>query len=127
MSRPLRVLVVDDNRDIVDSTMALLSACGYDPKPCFSGAEVFDCVKQHDPDVVLMDIGLPGHSGWECARQIRDGIPGKRPMLIAISGEYMRRADKVPGEMGGFDHYLAKPADPNVVIALLEKAHGHLA
>jgi DNA-binding response OmpR family regulator len=121
MQRPLRVLVVDDNRDIVTTTMLLLSIEGYEPKPCYSGAEVFDCVKEHDPDVVLMDIGLPGQSGWECAKQIRAKIPGKRPVLVAITGEFTKSADKMRSELSGFDYYLVKPSDPKVLFAILAK------
>src|SRR5438132_8468026 len=101
-----RVLVVDDNRDIVLTTMALLRLEGHESKPCYDGSEVYDCVREFDPDVVLLDIGLPGRNGWDVARQIREQIPGKRPMLICITGQYTKGADKILAEMAGFDYYL---------------------
>ena len=119
--RSLRVLVVDDNRDIVLTMMALLRMEGHDSKACYNGSDVYRAVQEYDPDVVLLDIGLPGQSGWDVAQQIRTGIPGRRPVLIAITGEYTKAADRILAEMSGFDYYLVKPADPNVLLAVLEK------
>ena len=79
-------------------------------------------MREFDPDVVLLDIGLPGRNGWDVARQIREQIPGKRPMLICITGQYTKGADKILAEMAGFDYYLVKPTDPKVLFALLDKA-----
>ena len=121
-ARSLRVLVVDDSHDTVLTTMALLRDEGYDTNGCYSGTEVMPAVREYDPDVVLLDLALPGESGWELARQIRSQIYGKRPMLIAITGEYTKTADKILSEMNGFDYYLVKPADPKVLFALLDKA-----
>ena len=118
------MLVVDDNHDMVLSLRALLRLEGHDTKGCYNGSEVLNCVQEYDPDVVLLDIALPGENGWEAARRIRAKIPGKRPMLIGITGEYTKGADRVLAEMSGFDYYLVKPADPKVLFALLEKA-GH--
>ena len=120
--RSLRVLVVDDNRDIVLTMMALLRLEGHDTKACYSGSEVLNYVSEYDPDVVLLDIGLPGENGWEVARQIRARTRNKRPMLIAITGEYTKAADRILAEMSGFDYYLVKPADPKVLSMILEKA-----
>lgn len=88
---------------------------------CYSGLEVIKCVKTFDPDVVVMDIGLPGRSGWDAAKDVRASIPGKRPLLIGISGEFTKGADKILAQMTGFDYYLIKPVDPNVLLALLSQ------
>ena len=120
--KPLRVVVVDDNRDIVATTIAILRVEGHEAKPCYHGAEVLPCVQEFDPDVVVMDIGLPGKSGWAVAREVRELLPGKRPLLIGISGEFTKGADKVMSEMAGFDYYLIKPADPKVLLTLVKKA-----
>ena len=123
-ARSLRVVVVDDNRDIVLTTMALLRTRGHEAKACYSGLEVLDCVREYDPDVVLLDIGLPGLSGWEVARKLREHIPpGRRPLLIAITGEFTKNVDRTLAKMSGFDYYLVKPADPNVLLALIEELH----
>ena len=122
LGRPLRVVVVDDNRDIVMTTMALLGAEGHETKGCYDGMAALPCIAEFDPDVVLMDIGLPGKSGWDVAKEIRAAMPGNRPMLIGISGEFTKEADKDLSELVGFDYYLIKPADPKVLLTLLEKA-----
>ena len=116
----LRVVIVDDNRDIVLTTIELLRAYGHEATGCYNGDEVFACAREFAPDVVILDIGLPGKSGWEVAQQIRSRLPGKQPLLIAMSGEFTKRADKMLAEMYGFDHYLVKPFDPQALMAILE-------
>lgn len=122
--QPLRVLIVDDNRDAVLSLMMLLRSDGHDTKACYSGAEVLRCVSDYDPDVLLLDIGLPDESGWDVARKIRatQKHGDKRPLLIGITGQYTKGADRILAEMSGFDYYLVKPADPKVLTALMENA-----
>ena len=120
--RPLRVLVVDDNRDLVLSMMELLLAEGHESQACYDGTGVWDCVEAFDPDVILLDIGLPGMSGWDVAQVVRSRIRGKRPMIIGITGEYTKGGDRALAQIHGFDYYLLKPADPNYVLALVEKA-----
>ena len=120
---PLRIVVVEDNRDDVLILTALLRAEGHHTKACYKGSEALDCIKEFDADVVVLDIGLPGGtSGWEVARQIRAHIPGMRPMIIGVTGQYTKGADKILSEMNGFDYYLLKPADPKVLFALLAQA-----
>jgi CheY-like chemotaxis protein len=118
-----RVLVVDDNKDMVDTLVALLSVTGHECFPCYSGTAAFSRVKEHDPDVVVLDIRMPGMDGWTIARHIRQAIPGKRPMLIAISGEH-GESGQVPTQAAlvGVDYFLVKPADHNVLLSLIEKA-----
>jgi len=113
-------MIVDDNRDIVLTTIELLRACGHEANGCYNGDEVFACAREFAPDVVILDIGLPGKSGWEVAKQIRSRLPGKQPVLIAMSGEFTKRADKMLAEMYGFDHYLVKPFDPKALMAILD-------
>ena len=120
--RPLRVVVVDDNRDIVITMMALLRVEGHDTTACHKGDDVLRCVTDFDADVVLLDVGLPGMNGWDVARELRRIYGDSRPMIIGMTGEYTKGADRILAEMVGFDYYLVKPADPKVLFALLEKA-----
>jgi CheY-like chemotaxis protein len=114
---------VDDNPDIVATAVALLRVAGYETKDCDNGTDVLDCVNEYDPDVVLLDIDLPGLSGWEVARKVREqGDAIRQPILIAITGEYSKDVDKRLGDILGFDFFLLKPADPNALLALLKKA-----
>jgi len=127
MARPLRVLVVDDTPDIVSTTMDLLRLEGYEVDSCDNGTDVLRCVRKFDPDIVLLDIELPGLSGWEVARRIRQhATKGKRPVLIAITGEYTKAVDQILGEITGFNYYLVKPADPKVLMTLLAKVKAEL-
>ena len=84
---------MDDNQDMVATTEALLHVHGHQTKGCYNGNDALDCVRSFDPDVVLLDIRLPGKSGWDVAQEIRKAYPGKRPMLIAVTGE-LSRGDK---------------------------------
>jgi DNA-binding response OmpR family regulator len=122
MNKMLRVLVVDDNRDIVSSTMSLLHIAGHDCRPCYAGDQVMNLLGAYDPDVVLLDIGLPGKNGWDVARDVRACRGPKRPLLIAITGEHTKPDDKVRAETTGFDYYIAKPADPELILRLLAAA-----
>jgi len=118
-ARPLRILVVDDDQDTVVSLMMLLREDGHDVHGVYSGRHVMGAVIDFDPDVVVLDINLPGRSGWEVARTIRDRRGKERPMLIGISGEYKQGADRVLAEILGFDHYMLKPYVPADLLKLL--------
>jgi len=117
----MRVLVVDDNDDIVLTMVELLTAIGHESMGCYNGEEAVECVREYDPDVVIMDIGMPVKSGWQAAQEIR-AEHGRRPVLIAVSGEYTKGSDKVLSKIKGFDYHLTKPVDPKALVALMEKA-----
>lgn len=85
-----------------------------------SAQQALDAVLRHDPDAVLLDIGLPAVRGHEIARKIRARHGNARPVLIGISGQYKQGSDKILAEINGFDHYLPKPYEPSSVLRLLE-------
>lgn len=122
-SRRLRVLVVDDDADTVTTFLSLLRDEGYDARGHASGQSAIDGLKQFDPDVVISDIAMPNVNGWTLAREVRRLMGEQRPLLIAITGQYTKSADKVLAHISGFDFYLTKPADPGVLLALVEKGH----
>src|SRR5688572_13755183 len=100
MARPLRVLVVDDTPDIVSTTMDLLRLEGYEVDSCDNGTDVLRCVRKFDPDLVFLDIELPGLSGWEVARRIRErATKGKHPVLNASTGEDTKAVDQITSEI----------------------------
>jgi DNA-binding response OmpR family regulator len=117
--RSLRVIVAEDDRDAVVTLMLLLRDEGHDVRSVSSGRRVMGAVLDFDPDVVILDIHLPELSGWEVARTLRGRRTGRQPLLIGISGEYKQGADKILAEILGFDHYLVKPYEPNVLLGLL--------
>jgi DNA-binding response OmpR family regulator len=120
----LRVIVADDDRDLVSTLVALLREEGHDVRPVYRGSDVLREVLEFDPDAVLLDIGLPEVPGHVVARKIRECCGQKRPLLIGISGRYKLPADRAYAEANGMNHYLLKPCDPNSLIALLEPLKG---
>jgi DNA-binding response OmpR family regulator len=117
--RALRIVVADDDRDATLTLMMLLREEGHEVRAVHSGRQVMAAVLDFAPDAVLLDIAMPGLSGWEVARTIKERRGKFSPMLIGISGEYKQGVDKILSELIGFDHYLLKPYDPNVLLALL--------
>jgi len=104
-----RVLVVDDNVDAVVTTQALLSLLGHEAQIAYDGSEALDQFAGFDPDVVLLDIGLPGLDGYEVARLMRERAT--RPIkLVALTG-WGQESDRRRAREAGFDAHLVKPVD----------------
>jgi len=107
---PLRVLVVDDNVDAADSLADLLKASGHDVRTAYTGPTAVVEAIDYNPDVMLLDIGLPGLSGYEVAKRIRQQPAIKNAVLVAMTG-YGQETDRQQSQEAGFDHHLTKPAD----------------
>jgi CheY-like chemotaxis protein/anti-sigma regulatory factor (Ser/Thr protein kinase) len=112
-----RVLVVDDNPDVVDSLAFLLGELGCEVKTAQDGERALALVEQFRPDVVLLDIGLPTMDGYEVARQIR-ARGHHRVLLVAVTG-YGQSKDRERAREAGFDHHLLKPAEVHQLQTLL--------
>jgi CheY-like chemotaxis protein len=117
--RGLRILVADDERDQVATLALLLIDEGHEVREVYRGSEVLRMVRDFDPDVALIDIGMPGMTGYDVAREIRQLFGASRPLLIAITG-WKQSSDRILAKLAGFDHHLAKPFDPNGLLALIE-------
>jgi CheY-like chemotaxis protein len=117
--RGLRILVADDERDQVATLALLLADEGHEVREVYRGSEVLRMVRDFDPDVALIDIGMPGMTGYDVAREIRQLFGASRPLLIAITG-WKQSSDKILAKLAGFDHHLAKPFDPVGLLALIE-------
>ena len=117
---PRRVLVVDDNRDSADVMALLLQFAGHKVLVAYDGAQALDACTSFEPEVVLLDIGLPILDGYEVARQIR-ARPGRQPLLVALTGwgelENRRRS-----QAAGFDAHLVKPVDRDTLMKLIDDA-----
>jgi PAS domain S-box-containing protein len=107
--RPLRLLVVDDSKDTVDSLAMLLRLAGHEVSTADSGPAALQAALSDNPDVVLLDVGLPGIDGYEVARRIREKTD--KPLLVAMTG-YGQAEDRQRSKEAGFDHHLVKPVDP---------------
>ena len=115
---PLRVVVADDNPDTVLSLRLLLEEDGHTVRGVESGYQALRAVRDFGADVVLLDIGMPGMSGFAVAHTLRERYGSAKPLLIAITGRNAG-ADRSLARSMGFDHYAAKPYDPDAVLALL--------
>ncbi|HEV7500236.1 MAG TPA: ATP-binding protein, partial [Vicinamibacteria bacterium] len=119
----LRVLVVDDNQDAADSTALLLRLWGYDVTTAQDGAGALESVARQPPDVVFLDIGLPGIDGYEVARRIRAGEANRDIVLVAMTG-YGQFEDRQRSAEAGFTTHLVKPVEPHALRRLLADHEG---
>jgi PAS domain S-box-containing protein len=114
--RPKRILVVDDNRDAAESLAALLRLDGHEVVTVFDGYKVLAAVQSLQPQVVLLDIGLPGLNGYEVAQRLREvGSPAR---LVALTG-YGQPEDRERARRAGFHEHLVKPLDLDALARVL--------
>jgi CheY-like chemotaxis protein len=119
--RNLRVLVVDDNADTTDSLALIVELLGHTVFKARDGLAAVREAGVHCPDVVLLDIGLPGLSGYEVARWIRQQPALSGAILVAITG-YGQESDRQLALKAGFDHHLVKPVDFGKIEEILADA-----
>ena len=112
------ILVVDDNRDAADMLGLMLQKAGGTVKVAYDGPSALALFDTFTPDVVLLDLGMPGMDGYEVARRLRAGAAGKRAQIIAVSG-WGQREDRCRTAAAGFDNHLVKPIRFNVVLDVL--------
>ncbi len=119
------VLIVDDNVDSAQSLKMLLELSGHVVRVAYDGPTGLDAALAQRPDVVLLDIGLPGLTGFEVARRIHREHTLETTVLIAVTG-YGQHEDRQRSRDAGFDHHLAKPADfvelERILATVAEKA-----
>ena len=108
-ARRCRVLAVDDSADAVDFLARLLRLSGHVVEVAYDGHSVLPAARAMRPDVVLLDIGLPGLTGYEVARLLRREPDFEETVLVALTG-YGRASDRQRSRSAGFDHHLVKPA-----------------
>lgn len=113
-----KVLVADDNRDAAATLAAVLEMAGYEVVIAYSGEEALEVGARARPQVVLLDIGMPGMTGYETARRMRLEAWGRRALLIAVTG-WGQDDDKRKAQSAGFDQHLTKPVDPDEIETVL--------
>ena len=113
---PQRILVVDDNVDAAQSLATLLEITGHDTRLAYDGPAAVKAAIDYQPDVILLDIGLPGLDGYKVAQKIRQQPGLSNVVLVALTG-YGQDSDVQRSQDAGFDHHLVKPA----VFADIEK------
>jgi CheY-like chemotaxis protein len=114
-----RILIVDDNRDAATSLGMLLELSGNQTELAFDGQSALDTAARFRPDIVLLDIGLPGINGYDVARRMRSEAWGKQVTLVAVTG-WGQAEDRESSRAAGFDAHLVKPVDHAALMQLLE-------
>jgi DNA-binding response OmpR family regulator len=123
VDRPLRILLADDDRDATLSLATLLRLEGYAVRHVYDGDAALDAVREFEPDIVLVDIGMPKVSGYDVARHIRERYGKERPLLVALTG-WKQASDRILATLAGFHHHVAKPYDPGALLELIRKLEG---
>ena len=120
-SRGLRILLVDDYGDVGAMLSEVLQARGYDTRTAYDGPAAIEIAKRFKPDIALLDIGLPGMSGYELARRLK-ALPGlERIRLVALTG-FGQDADDETSRAAGFSYHLVKPIDFDLLEKILNEA-----
>ena len=119
--RPLRVLVVDDNAETAQSMSLMLGLWGHEVRVTYEGEMALDEARREPPEVVLLDIGMPGLDGYEVARRLRGQEGGGAPVLIALTG-YGEEEDRRRAREAGFEYHLVKPVEPDELRKMLALA-----
>ena len=116
-----RILVVDDNRDAADSLGRLLELLGHEIYVEYDGARGLKAARRLNPDVVILDIGLPTLDGYEVCRGIRNSCESPAPFVIALTG-WGQENDRQKARDAGFDVHLVKPVNLEVLSRALESS-----
>jgi PAS domain S-box-containing protein len=118
-----RILVVDDEQDVADSTALILQASGHHVQVAYSGEDAIELARHAPPEIVFLDIGLKGMDGYRTAAALRQLPAGKQMRLVASSG-YGDEKSRSRAEQAGFDHYLVKPITIEQLSELLASMTG---
>ena len=119
----LRVLIADDNRDAMLTLGILVRSEGYVVKLTENGKQALAVAPYFEPDIVLLDLGMPAMSGFDVAQELMQRYGERCPVLIAVSGQ-RREEDLRRARHSGFRHFVSKPYNPDALIALLNSVPG---
>lgn len=119
-TKPFRVIVVDDNEAAAEGLQKLLAAKGHQVKTAYDGTSALLSISAFQPDMVILDIGLPDIDGYEVAKRLRAVKEDAPPYLIAVTG-YGLEEDKEKARSAGFDYHLTKPVSIEELEAVFEK------
>ena len=126
MTEKKRILVVDDQREILDVTSLVLQSAGYSTETASSGDEALDRVTSEPFDLVLLDINMPGMDGWETLRLLRadDQLEQLVVIMFSIKGEV---SDKVHSLQEGASGFISKPYEVDDLVHRIDRALGEVA
>jgi DNA-binding response OmpR family regulator len=117
----LRIVIAENDADTTKTLTAILEDAGHEVYAVANGKDVLPTARFVRPDAMILDISLPGMSGYAVAEVMRHSFTEvRRPLLIAISGKWMEPSEMRVAQHVGFDHYLVKPCDPAAILELLD-------
>jgi CheY-like chemotaxis protein len=119
LERPLRVLVVDDNADAADALAAVAGLLGCEARACHGGAEALEALGEELPDVLLLDLSMPGVDGMEVAVRARSRARA-RPLLLVATTALGSLEDQTATALVGFHFHLLKPIDTHTLRSVLD-------
>ncbi len=122
---PRRILIVEDYPAVAESLMRMLHLGGHDVRIARDGPSALEELTAWPPEIVLLDIGLPGMDGYAVAHSIRSRPGGESIVLIALTG-YGQDEDHRRSRECGFDHHLTKPVDPATLFSLIATVRGQV-
>lgn len=120
-NRMCRVLIIDDNKDLVDILCSTFGMKGHQAYAAYDGEEGIAKAKEAQPDIIFCDIGLPGKNGYEVAKAVREDDRVKNTFLVALTG-YANEGDIDQAKKSGFDTHIAKPVDMAALDKIMEEA-----
>lgn len=120
---PRRVLVADDDQHVAASLAEIILREGYDVRRVHSGAEALREARTFRPHVVVLDIVMPGLTGYGVASMLKLEYGENAPKLIALTG-WREPTEQLLSKLVGFDHHFSKPYDPRAVLAAISAATG---
>ena len=118
--RRLRVLIADDDPDTVLMLSEILRDEGHEVEGVHNGDEALRRARRTRPHAVILDIEMPGLSGYAVAKELKTHLADRPPLMIAVSGRWNRPTDRLVGRAAGFDHHLVKPCEPASLLELLK-------
>jgi CheY-like chemotaxis protein len=113
-----KILVADDDQDSAESLALLFQLMGHDVRAAQSGLAAIDVAAEFRPDLIVLDIGMPGLDGYEVCRRIRQHDWAQTIVIAALTG-WSRDEDRDRSEQAGFNHFLVKPVDPKALEDLI--------
>lgn len=123
-ARRLSILIADDDVDTVLTLATMLRDQGHVVHTCANANIVIEAVERYQPDVCILDIVMPGKTGFSIARDMLRMQLAKRPVLIALTGVFTKASDEVIARTAGFDYFVRKGGDPNELLGLIAELAG---
>jgi DNA-binding response OmpR family regulator len=117
--RRLSIFIADDHPDTLLTLAAVLRDDGHIVHTCADARICVELIQRYEPEVCILDVVMPGVSGWQIAREVR-AAHIRQPVLIAMSGQFTKASDKLLAQAVGFDHFLVKAADPRELLDIID-------